>query len=98
MTKTLNERWAVHQERWEGLEGTPEANRDYAIRGDGAVVVLDSEGYFLIWAPPGLNGTIVLEAPDGTREDVYCEPIWLYGYYETLADLGTDGRWGWDAT
>lgn len=93
MAKTLNDRWEDHQSRAD--EGD---RKNYAIRGDGAIIILDALGYFLIWMPPELNGTIVLEAPDGTREDVYCEPIWLAGYYDDLAELGEGGRWGWDAT
>jgi len=78
---TLYQRWDAYQERnMDGQEGED----SFAVRGDGAIVIFDKEGYFLLITDEG--GTIQLQGSDGHRETVYCEPVWIAGYYEIVQD------------
>jgi hypothetical protein len=65
------------------MDGQEEED-SFALRGDGALVIFDKEGYFLLITDEG--GTIWLQGSDGHRENVYCEPVWIAGYYEIVQD------------
>lgn len=62
-----------------------EGEDSFAVRGDGALVIFDREGYFLLITDK--EGTIWLQGSDGHRETVYCEPVWITGYYEIVHRL-----------
>jgi len=91
--KTLVERWDAYQEAVDRGD-YPFDGKDYAIRGDGALVIFDKYGWFLIVKTgPGPNpgekdvmvpNVLKLEGPHGDQEEFYCEPIWLSGYYDEL--------------
>jgi len=81
---TLYQRWDAYQERDADAQ---EGEDSFAVRADGALVVFDKEGYFLLIADEG--GTIWLQGSDGYRETVYCEPVWITGYYDIVQDYLT---------
>lgn len=62
----------------------------YAIRGDKALVCFDEKGYFLLIRedddnPLDPQKKIVVKDPlNGETADIYMEPSWLFGYYESL--------------
>ena len=88
---TLNERWDAHLELC--ADAGPEANGSFAITGEGVLVIFDPHGYFkIVSTGRGVVGgesvpnVLALESATGERESVYLEPIWLAGYFETVAD------------
>ena len=89
---TLRQRWDEYQERSADAQ---EMEDSFAVRGDGALVIFDREGYFLIvWAGPGIppgtsesvENLLMLEDRQGNREPFHCQPIWIAGYYEIMQD------------
>lgn len=68
----------------------PEDTKHFALRADGTIVFLDAEGWFAVvdtgpgTTPDGqqTDTLLMLEGPDGTREEAYLEPVWLAGYRE----------------
>lgn len=90
------ERWTKYDEAREamGSESDYEADRKtYAIRGDGALILFDEEGWFTMQRLPvceqmdcDREGHWFWYAcdPDGTPHDVYVEPVWLSGFYESI--------------
>lgn len=86
--KSLEERWMDWWDREEAEHATSVAGKSFAIRGDGAIVCFDDDGYFLLIRNgpiQDLRSKILVENPaNGERIDVYVEPIWLCGYYETM--------------
>lgn len=77
---TLTERWDRYQELMENDVTSDSYNgQDYACRGDGAIMLKDDDGWFLmvtdedghIWACPDIDDPLT------QKESVYCEPIWL---------------------
>ena len=78
---TLFQRWDAYQER--DADGQ-EMEDSFAVRGDGALVIFDKEGYFLLITDEA--GIIRLQDPDGNREIPYCEPVWIAGFYEIVQD------------
>lgn len=64
----------------------------FAVRGDGALVCFDEEGYFLlVWTGPGMVGgeavpNLIQAVDPKTNEKarIYCEPAWIVGYYDTV--------------
>lgn len=81
---TLYQRWDAYQERNMDAQ---EGEDSFAVRGDGALVIFDREGYFLLITDK--EGTIWLQGSDGHGETVYCEPVWITGYYEIVQDYLT---------
>jgi len=89
---TLVQRWNDYQERSADAQ---EMEDSFAVRGDGALVIFDREGYFLIvlagpGIPPGTSESVenllMLEDGQGNREPFHCQPIWIAGYYEIMQD------------
>lgn len=87
----LSERWGAHGAREEESEGQDQTS--WAIRGDAKLVILDEFGWFLVVnTGPGLTPyegrptetLYMLEAPDGTREQAYIEPIEVAGYFDSV--------------
>jgi hypothetical protein len=81
------ERW----QRWQELnEDAPDpSNTDWAIRGDGAVLLQDDYGWFAMLRDQ--NDVIVAQSadpndPDQNLHPVYCEPIWLAWAYDQLKE------------
>jgi hypothetical protein len=74
------ERWSIKNEFGDDAEG--EAGRDWAERGDGALMILDEEGWFYLVTTtegptyPG-QSHIYAQNPDGPLENIYCEPMWI---------------------
>jgi len=78
---TLRQRWDEYQERDADAQ---EGEDSFAVRGDGALVIFDREGYFLLITDEG--DTIRLQDPDGHREIPYCESVWIAGFYDIVQD------------
>jgi len=83
---TLYQRWDAYQER--DADGQEEED-SFAVRADGALVIFDGYGYFLLIKDK--EGTIWLQGPNGHRETVYCEPVWIAAFYDIVQDSLADG-------
>ena len=78
---TLYQRWDAYQERDADAQ---EGEDSFAVRADGALVVFDKEGYFLLITDEG--GTICLQGSDGHRETCHYELSWIDAFYEIVQD------------
>jgi hypothetical protein len=94
-------RYEEYQARHEDHNETTasaEANDDWAVRGDGAVLLRDAYGWFALVTDDTGTITAVSQDPQDLNTTnhgywaIYCEPIWLSGYYENLQAYLNDPR------
>lgn len=87
--------WAIREEdNCFDPDTTVGRGETFAIRGDGAMVCFDDEGYFLlVWTGPGeiagqkVENLIQVKSPYTDKMyPVYCEPTWIAGYYDTIRE------------
>lgn len=81
----LVERWIRHEK----LVNDGEDLSRFALRADGALVIFDEDGYFLVVKAEGAHGpdTLWLQSDTGEREAVYMEPAWTWGYFDHFFEM-----------
>jgi hypothetical protein len=89
------ERWARHDAAYEDNDN-PDMEawlQSFAVKPNGDLVIFDEDGYFTLEFRNVINPEPRHEGagrwlyacdPDGTPHEIYCEPIWISGYFDAF--------------